>query len=115
MSWSLWAKQIVLFVAIALATGAATYVGLSVLLSLSGCSSHQQIVKPFEHGATCINACAKLSALGCDEAKPIAGITCKQFCESTLASGGAVFLEVECVAGAESKEQVRLCNVDCGR
>jgi len=115
MSWSLWVKQIAIFVAIALATGVVTFCGLSALLTMSGCSGQAQIVKPFEHGATCVNACANLSALGCDEAKPIAGITCKQFCESTLSSGGAVFLEVECVAGAESKEQVRLCNVDCGR
>jgi hypothetical protein len=115
MSWNQVAKQVVIFVAIALATAAATFVGLSALLTMSGCSGQAQIVKPFEHGATCVNACANLSALGCPEAKPIADISCKQFCESTLSSGGAVFLEVECVAGAGSKEQVRLCNVDCGR
>ena len=113
MTWKKLGKQICLFVAIALVTGIATFAGLSALLSMSGCSGSPQIVKPFEHGATCINACAKLSALGCHEAKPIAGITCRQFCESTLTSGGAVFLEVECVAGAESREQVRLCNVEC--
>lgn len=61
----------------------------------------------------CQAACERMAALGCPEAKPTtAGLSCVQVCEDVL---DAAFIPIQptCIAGAQSIDAVRACNVRC--
>jgi hypothetical protein len=83
-------------------------------LLITNCMQPQPAVVPSKQGANCQDACANLELLSCPEAMVVDGITCQRFCELAEASNGAIALDLDCVAGAETKAHVRQCNVDCG-
>jgi hypothetical protein len=59
-------------------------------------------------GASCADACAKLAALGCPEAKPTAkGATCVEVCQNTL--GSPVSLQPDCVVHASDCPAAAAC------
>lgn len=64
-------------------------------------------------GAThtpCYQACAKLKALSCPEAKPTAaGATCNQVCTNNESGPMATSLDPSCVAKADTCDATRKC------
>lgn len=62
----------------------------------------------------CPEQCARLSTLGCPEARPTAGgIPCEESCSLLLVRGIWTPDDVACVSAAETVERVRLCRVRC--
>ena len=91
---------------------------LLAAIFLSGCV-HAPTPVPDVFDAGCDDACANMSALGCEGATGNAGpdreagtkddSTCEQACEDILASGLGAF-DVDCIASADSCEEVDECN-----
>jgi hypothetical protein len=79
------------------------------LLLLVTCS--QVPIVPSPGPRSCELACETLHKLGCAEGAILS--ECNTFCDAAEKSGGAVRLQVDCVAGARSVEQVQQCAVDC--
>jgi hypothetical protein len=66
--------------------------------------------------SACPEQCARLSTLGCPEARPTAGgIPCEESCSLLLVRGIWTPDDVACVSAAETVERVRLCRVRCRR
>lgn len=62
----------------------------------------------------CPAQCARLSTLGCPEARPTAGgIPCEESCSLLLVRGIWTPDDVACVSSAGTVERVRLCRVRC--
>lgn len=62
----------------------------------------------------CPAQCARLSTLGCPEARPTAGgIPCEESCSLLLVRGLWTPDDVACVSAAETVARVRLCRVRC--
>jgi len=63
---------------------------------------------PSPTGSSCADACAKLAALGCPEAKPTAkGASCTEVCQNTL--GSPVSLQPDCVVRASDCAAAEAC------
>lgn len=63
---------------------------------------------PAPSGNSCADACAKLAALGCPEAKPTPkGATCTEVCQNTL--GSPVSLQPDCVVHAKDCPSAEAC------
>lgn len=81
---------------------------LIVLLPLfvAGCCAHvdNPTVEP-----TCADACARLTALGCEGAKPTpSGATCQQVCENAQSSG-IITWDLKCVTEAGCCDAADAC------
>lgn len=85
---------------------------LVLLVACNGCHPRPDPVQPRVYGDdasdVCVQACAKLSAWSCPEARPTpAGERCESFCARTP------FLNASCVAGANGKSDLAGCGVRC--
>jgi hypothetical protein len=59
-------------------------------------------------GASCADACARLTALGCPGAKPTPrGASCVEVCQNTL--GSPVSLQTDCIARASDCPAANAC------
>ena len=95
---------------------------LCAALIIGGCRDNVQLpltplhVDDLEEYAVsaCPEQCARLSTLGCPEARPTAGgIPCEESCSLLLVRGIWTQDDVACVSAAETVERVRLCRVRC--
>lgn len=65
--------------------------------------------RPDADAATCPDACARLAALDCDEAKPTpGGATCERVCRN-IQESGATALDLACVVRAASCAAANAC------
>lgn len=95
---------------------------LCAALIIGGCRDTVQLpltplhVDDLEQYAStaCPAQCARLSTLGCPEARPTAGgIPCEESCSLLLVRGIWTPDDVACVSSAGTVERVRLCRVRC--
>lgn len=95
---------------------------LCAALIIGGCGDTVQLpltplhVDDLEEYAVsaCPEQCARLSTLGCPEARPTAGgIPCEESCSLLLVRGIWTPDDVACVSAAETVDRVRLCRVRC--
>jgi hypothetical protein len=95
---------------------------LCAALTIMGCGDTVQLpltplhVDDLEAYAdtACPAQCARLSKLGCPEARPTAGgIPCEESCSLLLVRGIWTPDDVACVSSAGTVERVRLCRVRC--
>lgn len=98
------------------------HVLLCAALALASCGDTVQLpltplqVDDLEQYAaeSCPAQCARLSTLGCPEARPTAGgIPCEESCSMLLVRGIWTPDDVSCVSAAETVDRVRLCRVRC--